>query len=673
MDTLLLSVQASGRDAPLTEVLGEQYDLVNSALSLAARDQIPQADLLIVDHATFLEVGSEAIEAFRDREPRIASPVLLLVPRPRLAGLDPEIWEHVDDVLGTPVRPPELKGRVRSLLRLRRSTEKIEEERERLATAQRIAGLGSWHRDFETDELHWSAETRRLFGWAPDEAVTVEKFMDAVHPDDREALRRQQKQLFEEGSPVDVEYRVVRPDGEERILHERGEAEFADDGTLLRASGTVLDVTDQRDRERELRVLSEAVEQAGEAVLITEGAPLDEPGPAIVYANSAFEEMSGYDEEEVLGRTPRMLQGPDTDREVLDSLREALEAGRSWKGETVNYHKDGHPYRVRWNVAPVSNSEGEIDYWVSVQRDVTEEWEREEALRRQRNLLEQTQRLAGAWETDLRTGTTTWSEEVYQIHELPLEAEPGLEESFEFYPSEVQSQLRAAFERCIEEGERYDLELPLITAKGNHRWVRTVGGPVEKEDGSVVKVAGAIQDITDRKEAERTLREERDRFATLFHNLPTPVVYGHPDDQSRLRVQAVNKAFESVFGYEQAEIRGADIQSLIVPDGETADVESIRRRLMAGEPVDRTVQRKAADGLRDFRLQVTLREGESGPTEGYAIYTDVTDERHRRASSSESSAAATEGASGTHNRRAGRFGGFSGSASGDHRTGCGGA
>ena len=277
------------------------------------------------------------------------------------------------------------------------------------------------------------------------------------------------------------------------------------------------DVTERvlrrRVREQEHRFLAEAVGQAREAVLVTEAGPLDEPGPRIVYANEAFEAMTGYREGEVLGRTPRVLQGQETDEAVLGSLRAALEAGEHWQGETVNYRKDGTPYVVQWNVAPVTGEGGEIQHWVSVQRDVTEEREREEQLRRQKGLLEQTQRLAGAWEVDVETGEGTGSEAFYQI--LEREGEPALtaEKGFQFFAPEVRPQIREAFERCVETGTPYDLELPVVTAEGHRRWVRTVGAPSETSEGEVTKVAGALQDITPRKETEEKLRRSREQLS----------------------------------------------------------------------------------------------------------------------------------------------------------------
>jgi PAS domain S-box-containing protein len=121
----------------------------------------------------------------------------------------------------------------------------------------------------------------------------------------------------------------------------------------------------------DLQVLLAAVEATGEAILIT-SAELDEPGPRIEYANPAFTRMTGYDAHEVLGRSPRFLQGPRTDRAVLDRVRASLEAGEPAQGEAVNYRKDGTTYTVEWLITPVRDDEGRVTRWVSAQRDVTE-------------------------------------------------------------------------------------------------------------------------------------------------------------------------------------------------------------------------------------------------------------------------------------------------------------
>jgi PAS domain S-box-containing protein len=129
-----------------------------------------------------------------------------------------------------------------------------------------------------------------------------------------------------------------------------------------------------------LHLFKAAVEAAGEAIIVTSSA-VDPPGPQIEYVNPAFTRMSGYELDEVIGKTPRILQGPYTNRETMDAIRKALMSGQSFQGEAVNYRKDGSTYLVEWVIAPAKNHENDISHWVAIQSDVTERKKSENALR----------------------------------------------------------------------------------------------------------------------------------------------------------------------------------------------------------------------------------------------------------------------------------------------------
>ena len=131
------------------------------------------------------------------------------------------------------------------------------------------------------------------------------------------------------------------------------------------------DVTVARRTARERRLLAAAIESAAESILVTD-AETDPPGPRILYANEAHRRIFGYDVDEVVGQSPRMFQGPATDRAVLDRIRRRLDAGEAVQAETVNYRKDGTPFVLEWEIAPVRDDEGQIVQWVGTQRDVTE-------------------------------------------------------------------------------------------------------------------------------------------------------------------------------------------------------------------------------------------------------------------------------------------------------------
>jgi PAS domain S-box-containing protein len=120
------------------------------------------------------------------------------------------------------------------------------------------------------------------------------------------------------------------------------------------------------------------VEAAAESLLVTTS-DLDWPGPTIVYANAAFERMTGWSRTEVIGKTPRILQGADTDRSVFVDLRSRLLAGDTWENRTINYRKDGTPFVMEWSIVPLRNSAGQVHQYLAVQRDVTARIEAERA------------------------------------------------------------------------------------------------------------------------------------------------------------------------------------------------------------------------------------------------------------------------------------------------------
>ena len=105
-----------------------------------------------------------------------------------------------------------------------------------------------------------------------------------------------------------------------------------------------------------------------EAVVITSAA-LDAPGPTILYVNAAFERMTGYRGTEVIGESPRMFQGPDTSRAVLDRMSASLRSGGTFEGEAINYRKNGDAFMLSWAVVPVFDDFGRTVAWMSLQNE----------------------------------------------------------------------------------------------------------------------------------------------------------------------------------------------------------------------------------------------------------------------------------------------------------------
>ncbi|GEP07489.1 PAS domain-containing protein [Methylobacterium oxalidis] len=121
--------------------------------------------------------------------------------------------------------------------------------------------------------------------------------------------------------------------------------------------------------ERQSGLFRSVLDGIGEAVIIT-GPELERPGPVIEYVNPAFTRMTGYTAAEAVGQTPRILQGPLTDRAVLGHLRADLETREAFQGTAINYRKDGSTFTMHWHITPLRNEAGNLTHWVALQREI---------------------------------------------------------------------------------------------------------------------------------------------------------------------------------------------------------------------------------------------------------------------------------------------------------------
>ena len=230
--------------------------------------------------------------------------------------------------------------------------------------------------------LYVSPSCRKLLGYEPEEMLGRSPY-EFFHPQDTEAIRANHAHVLEWPEASTIQYRFRRKDGSYLWFETIAKAiRDAETGEVTEIHSTSRDVTSRREAEQQLRLVTSAVEQIGEMVLITD-ADLDAPGPHILYANPAFCQATGYSLDEVIGKTPRILAGPRTSRHVLDKLRQCLSDGEPFHGETVNYRKDGSEFILEWHISPLRDEYERITHWVAIQRDVTEQ-RRNEALARQR-------------------------------------------------------------------------------------------------------------------------------------------------------------------------------------------------------------------------------------------------------------------------------------------------
>lgn len=131
----------------------------------------------------------------------------------------------------------------------------------------------------------------------------------------------------------------------------------------------------------DIQLIKKILEQASDGVIITEAVPFSQPGPKILYVNKAYVDMTGYTEQEVVGKTPRILQGVKTDKEELGRIRACLENGVSYKGELINYRKNREEFWTSIHISPILDIDGGIRLWIGIKRDISRMKENEERLR----------------------------------------------------------------------------------------------------------------------------------------------------------------------------------------------------------------------------------------------------------------------------------------------------
>ncbi|WP_119843024.1 PAS domain S-box protein [Salinibacter ruber] len=422
----------------------------------------------------------------------------------------------------------------------------------------------------------------------------------------KDAAAEIDRRAVEEG-PVEHEVRRVAAGGEVRDFRLQVAGRRPEEGPP-EIYAIYTDITDRKRRERRLQRAEALFQNAQDALFIVDvesggasdggasgsrdgatrerGEPLGEGGLSfsVRRVNPAFEEKTGLESKDLRGQDPKEVFGAEVGAEIEEKYRECIRREEPMEyGEEVPIGGETTYWTTR--IAPVAAS-GETQMIIGTAQNVTEDRRREETLRRQKSLLERTQKLAGAWEADLQAGEVNWSDRIYEIHEMEPGAEIDLEKGLSFYAPESRERLLEATETLVEEGRPYDLELQIETAEGNRRWIRVAGapaessgGPVEGEitpaEGEITKVAGALQDITERKEEKRRRKQVISR-----------VTDGILKVNSEWRVTLVNEQAEVAYGMSEEKMLGRSLWDVFGELEGTRFEEVYREVMRSREPAE---------------------------------------------------------------------------------------
>lgn len=263
--------------------------------------------------------------------------------------------------------------------------------------------------------------------------------------------------------------------------------------------------------------------------------------------NPSWQNILGYSLEELEGRNFLDFVHPDDHRSSINILEKIKDDHAIDYFENRYRHKDGTYRYFEWK-AQIHDG---LIYGLA--RDITERKEKERELQKVTTILNDVQTLAnlGGWELDVATGKTTWTDQVYAIHEVSNDFNHDQVNGLDFYPQEDQSIIINSLRKAIDEQEAFDVICRFITAKGNHRWVRVSGHPFP-ENGVPVRLVGMFQDITTLKETEEKIKREKKFSHSVIENFPDGFAVFSPEGKQL----EVNPAFCHMTGFSRDDLVG---------------------------------------------------------------------------------------------------------------------
>ncbi|TAK63291.1 response regulator [Methylobacter sp.] len=273
------------------------------------------------------------------------------------------------------------------------------------------------------------------------------------------------------------------------------------------------DITRIKEAELRLRLLERAVEASTSSISMAYAGKPDMP---LIYVNPAFERITGYSRDEVIGRNCRFLQGEEVGQPSLDEIRAALRAGRAGEALVHNYRKDGTPFWNDLRIAPVHDEQGRLTHFIGISDDVTKRREAEDALLQSEERLRRSQLYAniGTWDWNIQTGQLLWSERIPPLFGCPEDKQEKhtYEEFLDAVHPDDRQKVIDAVNDCVELGFEYNIEHRCVWPDGTVHWLMERGDVVRDADGTPLNMLGVVQDITKRKFAELALAESRIRL-----------------------------------------------------------------------------------------------------------------------------------------------------------------
>jgi len=445
-----------------------------------------------------------------------------------------------------------------------------------LLAALNGARLGAWSWDIETGQISWSRGTQALFGFDPRHPLPADvDYLDLLLPEDRaRAIRAFHAAVS--GAPQEqaMHHRIVWPDGSLHWLEINGSV-LPDKHGRPRMIGVIREITHQREREQALRSsekrFATLFHLCPNMVLLTR----QEDG-LIIEANKYFESLFGWPLHDIIGRTTLEL-GLWVNPSQRVQLLEAIQA----KGEVASMEVELRASNELVHTGLLSAQKVEIEgqpYLLSTFLDTTERKLAEQALKDSQERLDLALDSAqlGTWDWHIPSGMLYGSARAAQLHGLePIPFHESFDAFFDGVPTEERNNMRNAY-RSLREGPagNYQLTYRVQLPDGSSRYLESRARLYRNDDGSPLRMAGTLLDITDQVEREQSLAASEEKFATLFHVSPDPICVTHQDTG---RFLEINSSFSQTFGWVASDVIGRTANEIGLWDASSSSLQRIER------------------------------------------------------------------------------------------------
>lgn len=394
----------------------------------------------------------------------------------------------------------------------KKAKELIKKSNERFEYVSKATFDAIWDWDLTVDKIYWGEGFEKIFGYNLTELKDdSHAWMKNIHPDDLEKITQSYYDTVKSNAINWIEeYRYKNSNGQYAYIINKGIVIRDTAGRATRIIGAMQDITKRKQEEVRLKLLESVITNTDDSILITEAEPFDEPGPRIVYVNEAFTKMTGYTAEEVIGKTPRILQGPKTDAAELKKLSDAIRNWQPHEATLLNYKKNGEEFWIHMSINPVADASGWFTHFVAIERDVTEKKNAEaELLKRLKEIsdykyaIDESSIVAI---TNQKGIITHVNDNFCKISKYSREELLGQDHRIinsNYHPKEFIKELWTT----IANGHVWKGELKNKAKGGTAYWVDTTIVPFITEDGKPYQYVAIRSDITEKKELENLLKK----------------------------------------------------------------------------------------------------------------------------------------------------------------------